>query len=102
MACILVAEDDPVQAELRRCVLERAGHQVRVAADRDAALGYLETADVVLMDLRFPALDDGLALIRRFTAHRSWCSPVGRKTSTGRRRKHWSRRFWLSPYPPAN
>lgn len=64
MACILVAEDDPVQAELRRCVLEQAGHEVRVAADRDAALGYLPAADVVLMDLRFPAVTDGLALIR--------------------------------------
>jgi CheY-like chemotaxis protein len=64
MARILVAEDDPAQAELRRWVLERAGHEVHVATNSRAAVSLLGGVDLLLLDLCFPDLADGLALIR--------------------------------------
>jgi len=72
MPRILVADDDPVQLELRRLVLEAAGHDVHLAYSPKQAVRDLRElgADLVILDLRFPNEDgtpdsrEGLALIR--------------------------------------
>ncbi len=70
MARILVVEDDPDQLELRKLLLEKAGHQVWTAANRDGANAIFDEADaaVIIMDLRLPRLEDGQALIRDLRA----------------------------------
>ena len=73
MPRILVADDDPLQLDLRRTVLEMAGYQVDSALTVDSTLRALRThfADAVVMDLRFPNEvgvsdpEEGMALIRR-------------------------------------
>jgi len=72
MARILVADDEPEQAALRKCLLEGAGHDVRVALCPAETVEQMHRspADVVIMDLRFPNAAgkpdsaEGLALIR--------------------------------------
>jgi len=51
-------------------ILERAGHEVRAAADRDQAQMTFDQFDPerVVLDLRLPDVEDGLALIRHFHA----------------------------------
>jgi CheY-like chemotaxis protein len=70
---ILVADDDPIQLDLRKTVLEIAGHHVDIALSAFAVIRHMQNhrADLVIMDLRFPnALGEpdageGIALIRR-------------------------------------
>jgi CheY-like chemotaxis protein len=66
MARILIVEDDPDQLELRRLLLEKAGHEVWTALSRFQANQLFEEANpsVVIMDLRLPRLEDGQALIQ--------------------------------------
>jgi len=73
MPRILVADDDPVQLELRKMLLEAAGHEVLLAYSAPQVMRHLRErgADLVIMDLRFPNPDgepdsrEGLALIRQ-------------------------------------
>jgi CheY-like chemotaxis protein len=58
---ILLAEDNPVNQEVARQILQRLGHHVEVAADGHAALVALEKAgrgtfDLVLMDVQMPVM----------------------------------------------
>jgi CheY-like chemotaxis protein len=67
VARLLVVEDDERQLELRRLLLEAAGHEVLIAengADAIALLGGGCLPQILLMDLRIPTLRDGLELIR--------------------------------------
>lgn len=64
MARILVVEDDPSQLEIRRQILEHAGHDVITAHDASEALERWSGCPVVLMDLRIPEPEDGLRLIQ--------------------------------------
>jgi CheY-like chemotaxis protein len=72
MPRILVADDDPIQLELRKMLLEAAGHQVLLARTPVEAVRCVrdQSADVVILDLRFPNSEgtpdsrEGLALIR--------------------------------------
>lgn len=72
MPRILVADDDPVQLELRKLILEAEGHEVRLAYSAKQAVRDLRerAADLVILDLRFPNAKgtpdsrEGLALIR--------------------------------------
>lgn len=66
MGRVLLVEDDPDQLELRKAVLELAGHTVDTAASRqEAALRIAADAPkLMIMDLRLPKTEDGLALIR--------------------------------------
>ena len=64
MAKILVVEDDPSQLEIRKQILEHAGHTVVTAQDADGAIERSAGCQVVLMDLRLPEPEDGLRLIR--------------------------------------
>ena len=73
MPRILVADDDALQLDLRKTILELAGHQVDIAFSVVGAMRYIErgNADLVIMDLRFPNASgeqdsgEGMALIRR-------------------------------------
>ena len=73
MSRILVVDDDAVQLDLRKQLLEVAGYQVETALSAQQTERRLENApaDLVILDLRFPnALGEpdaqqGLALIRR-------------------------------------
>ena len=70
MARLLLVDDDTAGLELRKLILEREGHQVSAAADVAAARSlFFETRpDSVVLDLRLPETEDGLALIREFRA----------------------------------
>lgn len=59
MAAVRLIEDDETQLEVRRMILEHAGHTV---------VGDGENADAVVMDLHVPTLEDGLGLIRNLSA----------------------------------
>jgi CheY-like chemotaxis protein len=64
MARILVVEDDPSQLEIRKQILENAGHQVVTAQDASEALERWPGCALVLMDLRIPEPEDGARLIQ--------------------------------------
>lgn len=68
-ARLLLVEDVPINRDLARAVLERAGYVVATANDGAAALDALarETFDLVLMDVRMPVMD-GVAAVRRLRA----------------------------------
>jgi len=63
---ILVVDDDVVTREVLRGVLERAGHEVREAADGRAGLRELYAAapELVILDVEMPELD-GWATLER-------------------------------------
>jgi len=68
MARVLLVDDDPGGLEIRKMLLERGGHQVSTAPDAAAARDrFRETApQCVILDLRLPSPEDGLALVREF------------------------------------
>lgn len=63
---ILVVDDDAVTRDVVRGVLERAGHDVREAADGRAGLRdlYAAAPDLVILDVEMPELD-GWATLER-------------------------------------
>ena len=63
MARVLVVEDDSSQLEIRKQILEHAGHEVVTATNASEALERFAGCPVVLMDLRIPDPEDGLRLI---------------------------------------
>lgn len=73
MARVLVVDDDAAGLEIRKLILERAGHQVVTATDVESARTlFRETnPESIVLDLRMPELEDGLSLIRDFRAGRS-------------------------------
>jgi DNA-binding response OmpR family regulator len=62
---ILVVEDEPSIAEVVGLYLQRAGYQVKTAADGKAAMTILEKGvpDLVILDLMLPEID-GLSITR--------------------------------------
>ncbi|HTC35688.1 MAG TPA: response regulator [Bryobacteraceae bacterium] len=64
MARILVVEDDPIQLEMRRQILEHAGHEVVAAQNVSEALEQFAGCSVVVMDLRIPEPEDAVRLIQ--------------------------------------
>lgn len=83
MSRILLADDDLPSLDLRKQVLESAGHEVSVAFTPADALRQLERgwANLLIMDLRFPNAAgepdarEGMALIRSVRAQ-GFASPV--------------------------
>ena len=63
MPRILVVEDDADQLEMRRLILTHAGYEVAIAQNAAEAIDRLPGCQIVLMDLRLPAPEDGLRLI---------------------------------------
>ena len=68
MARVLVVDDDPVQADVRRLLLEHAGHVVATGVTPVAAREAFTALDpdIILLDLHLPRTDDGVRLIRWF------------------------------------
>jgi CheY-like chemotaxis protein len=64
MSRILVVEDDASQLEIRKQILEHAGHEVVIAQDATEALERWPGCPIVVMDLRIPDPEDGLRLIQ--------------------------------------
>jgi CheY-like chemotaxis protein len=66
MSKILIAEDNPVNRELLRELLEMRGHTVVEACDGEEALRIIEQTqpDLVLLDIGMPILD-GFGVIRK-------------------------------------
>jgi DNA-binding response OmpR family regulator len=64
MACILVVEDDTDICHLVSLLLERAGHDVLMAADgaKGVALAQRMLPDLIVMDLILPHLDGWMAI----------------------------------------
>ena len=65
-----MVDDDPVGVAIRREVLELAGHDAVAASTAAEARRYFaeHAPEWVILDLRLPASEDGLALIREFKA----------------------------------
>ena len=68
MAKVLLVDDDPGGLEIRKMLLERAGHQVSTATDASTARERFRESvpECVILDLRLPSPEDGLALVREF------------------------------------
>jgi DNA-binding response OmpR family regulator len=68
MSRVLLVDDDADALSLRKLILESDGHQVAIAstAGRAREQFLAEPPDSVILDLRLPDANDGLALIREF------------------------------------
>ncbi|HLH39514.1 MAG TPA: response regulator [Bryobacteraceae bacterium] len=67
MARVLLVDDDAAALEIRKLILQRAGHFVLTASTASEARASPRT-EIVMLDLRLPRVEDGLALIREFHA----------------------------------
>ena len=69
MALVLVVEDSPGTQEKFRKALEKAGHQVVLAADGNDAIGRAKSdkPDVILMDIVMPEMN-GFQATRKLTS----------------------------------
>lgn len=70
---VLITEDNPVNRELLREVLETRDYSVVEATNGQEALRIIEETqpDIVLLDLNMPVLD-GYATVERIRANPSW------------------------------
>jgi len=70
MARVLLVDDDTAALPVRKLILEAAGHQVFIAASVTEARVVFDTRQpqTVILDLRLPRPEDGLALIREWRA----------------------------------
>ncbi|MCC6295039.1 MAG: response regulator [Bryobacterales bacterium] len=66
MRRILIVDDDPDQLEIRQLVFRHAGHRTAIASNAADALRLFDAGrfDTVVLDLRLPSPEAGLALIR--------------------------------------
>jgi DNA-binding response OmpR family regulator len=70
MARVLLVDDDLDALEIRKLIFEKDGHHVVAASSAARAREQFlaEPPDSVILDLRLPDPEDGLALIREFRA----------------------------------
>ncbi len=66
---ILVVDDEAIQRDIVRDILEDQGHEVVALGNGDEALAYIKTSpvDVILTDLRMPGMD-GVELLQHIKA----------------------------------
>ena len=66
MKTVLIAEDNPINRELLRELLENRGYKVTEACNGEEAVAVVEQAppDIVLLDIGMPLLD-GFGVVRR-------------------------------------
>ena len=87
-ALILLAEDEPPQAEMLRYNLEKEGYRIIIAGDGDTALLLLEeeTPDLVILDWMLPEVS-GVEICRRIRARKETRkTPVIMLTARGEER----------------
>ena len=70
MARVLLVEDHPDALTLRKLIFQRHGHDVTAVSSVERAREEFreQAPEAVVMDLRLPDAEDGLALIREFRA----------------------------------
>jgi two-component system response regulator GlrR len=70
MARVLLVDDDAAGLPIRKLILEAAGHRVWTAASAAEARAEFaaQRPEAVIIDLRLPRAEDGLALIREWRA----------------------------------
>jgi len=70
MARVLLVDDDTAAIPIRKLILEGAGHQVSTASSADEARARFASShpETVVLDLRLPRAEDGLALIGEWRA----------------------------------
>lgn len=70
MSRVLLVDDDRDGLEIRKRILESRGHQVVAASEASRARDEFQAAapEMVILDLRVPEPEQGLALIREFRA----------------------------------
>jgi len=70
MAKVLLVDDDADTLEIRKLILEHSGHQVSASASPSDARKqfHADPPQSVILDLRLPNPEDGIALIREFRA----------------------------------
>ena len=94
MARVLLVDDDADALSLRKLIFEKDGHRVMVAtsAGRARELFQTESPQSVILDLRLPDAEDGLALIRDFRAASrevkivvlcGWCADLEGREESG-------------------
>ena len=64
----LLVDDNREQLQLRRLILEREGFRIAIAGSANEAYKQCAGCRAIVMDLRLPALSDGLGLIRQLHA----------------------------------
>ena len=71
MSQLLLVDDNTQLLDLYKAILEHAGHRVSIADNARDAISLLhETSpEIVVMDLRMPEIEDGLALIRNVVGY---------------------------------
>jgi DNA-binding response OmpR family regulator len=71
MMSVLLVDDEPGSLDLRKLILERHGHMVYCADDVAGAKQIFNAIQpgAIVLDLRLPEANDGLALIRYFREH---------------------------------
>jgi len=64
MAKVLIVDDDPDVVEAGRIVLEKEGHEIAGAHNRDEGMRAIESfrPDVVILDVMMEQPDDGIAM----------------------------------------
>lgn len=70
MSRVLLVDDDTDGLEIRKLIFESQGHRVAAVSTATGAREqfFADPPETVILDLRLPEAEDGLALIREFRA----------------------------------
>jgi DNA-binding response OmpR family regulator len=84
MATILIVDDDPDIVEAAQFFLEKAGHRVETATDRESGMRQVESLkpDLLVLDVMMEQPDDGIAMAQELR-RRGFTRPILMLTSLG-------------------